>query len=171
MSKKTEIEVRYGVPTKESIQGLIKEFELMTKKDIGYIYFSSNYGIKPSLGATNLISWNEHTQEYIHWFIRFAKSRGIRFGVINDYTVNLNGNTYITQYVKPIIDQYFDKSQEVRASHLLYQDALKSDEFKGVSKLSFYLTIQTEKGMPRHKDPNNGCFGYKLKFVGYKPNS
>ena len=176
MNDKTVIEVLHGVPTKESIQGLIEEFDVTLKaakdEDLGYIYFSMNYGIKPSMGAVNKISWGRYTQQYIKGFIRFANSRGVVFGIINDFddsTPSKNGYVHIVGYLKPLIDQYFDKSEEVRADHLLYEDTQTSMLWKDVSKLEFYITLEREKGRPDGKDPSNNCYGHKLKFVGFKP--
>lgn len=70
------------------------------------------------------------------------------------------------------IDLYFDETDEVRASHLLYEDAIKSPQWEGLSKFQFYVILydrETGKGPRAHgKDKSNGCFGYRLKFVGYK---
>lgn len=73
------------------------------------------------------------------------------------------------------IDLYFDEAEEVRASHLLYEDTQSSIQWKGLSKFQFYLILWEFKGnRPDGYDKGlidsdaKGCYGYKLKFVGFK---
>jgi len=73
------------------------------------------------------------------------------------------------------IDLYFDEAEEVRASHLLYEDTQNSIQWKGLSKFQFYLILWKDKGNRADGkdkgllDPSaKGLNGYKLKFVGFK---
>jgi len=59
------------------------------------------------------------------------------------------------------IQEMFDQSEEVTASHLLFQAF--QEEVPGLPKLMFYIILEEIYGGPNGKD-KNGNLGYHLSF-------
>lgn len=61
------------------------------------------------------------------------------------------------------IKECFIKSEEIRASHLLYTDFLQ--ERSDISKFIFYLWLNENELGVKHGKDFNGNLGYGLKYI------
>jgi hypothetical protein len=62
------------------------------------------------------------------------------------------------------IVSFFEKSDEVTANHILYQQFIESSKWKGLPKIIFYILMSDVYGQPHLKD-KKGLLGYALKII------
>lgn len=85
-----EIKYRKGLPTKQSIQQLINEFDPKMK-----LYPSSMYG--KSYGLNALIWQDKYTQTRMDDFIAHATDLGINFGKYDSYNSPSVGHLHLNK--------------------------------------------------------------------------
>lgn len=69
--------------------------------------------------------------------------------------------TEVTEKLREALKEYFEPSEEVTASHTLYNN-FKSEYGEIVTKFQAYVCWNAAWGLARHKD-SAGDLGYKMK--------